>query len=987
MVLPMVASAQPQVAQWQAGEISLTSARTYNNPFLDVAITAAFIGPDGVTIHRPGFWYEGNVWKIRFAPPRIGTWSYSTTCSDISNSALHGQTGVVECIPYTGDLNIYKHGFLRVSDSKRYLVHADATPFFYLGDTHWFMEFEAFNEQFVPMVQKRLQQKFTVYQSHPVGSTLSNSGATSVDPAKYKELDRYFKYIADNGLVHAFGLSAHSTIDYFTPQGSERVAKYVCARYGAYPVLFFTSQEIDLYGNQDKWKHAFDAWNAADDYHHPATCHLWASTAGEPTYWADDPQHDLFFLQGGHGTVQDMAHYKAYWDYNHPTKPFVEAENNYEEIRLGSGSNHADMVRKAAYKSIQCGSLGYGYGANGIWNICWTADDCACCEQWGMDIWSAAINFPAGQQMQYLYEFYTSLKWWELYPRFKDENWASFYDTEKAVIKTAGSDVYVVYFYGDDQTTGRLKNLKPGIGYTAVWFNPETDCYQVIDEGLVSNDGQWAIPAKPNGADWLLWVMDQTASAAYHRISVAAGSGGQIYPSGEVFVADHKEKEFRFQPDFGYALQEVLIDGHSVGAVSQWRFPSVTENHTVEARFSSLGLYKIETYAGGGGRIIPSGPIIVSKGETKSFRFIANTGFVVRDVLVDGVSMGPLLEYTFTQMDGGHTLSVVFSGEKARGLLGEWRLDEMINETTPDYSGTADGLIFGGASKESGGVVNDCFSFDGADDYIQIGNTRLYEGMSALTLSCWIKMSAYPAENCAPVGKEDSYRFIIGKTGAGHFVVKTTQNGWYTTGTVVNFQGITFLPGIWYHLAGTYDGEYIRCYANGKLAGAGSARLAGAIGSSSSAIRFGSGNTSNVNYFNGKIDEVKIYDWSLSEKEVQELYMFYRNASAVDRRIEPMTTPDQMQLLQNYPNPFNAGTHISYYLPEPGRIIITVYDRIGHKICTLVDEKQSAGLHRAVWDGRSDRNALVPSGIYFYQMVAPGLPSACVNMNKMVFIK
>lgn len=499
----------PTVERWRMSEITLASAKTYANPFMDVHLTAHFIGPNGQTVRRPGFWYEGNVWKVRFAPTQTGIWKYTVECSDVENEGLHNKKGELVCVAYTGDLAVYQHGFLKVSQDRRYLVHADETPFFYLGDTHWFMEWEKYDEQFIPMVQKRLQQKYTVYQSHPVGNTLSNRGVTAVDPAKYKELDRYFQYIADHGLVHAFGLSAHKTIDYFTPEGSERLAKYVCARYGAYPVLFFTSQEIDIDNNQDKWKHAFDAWNAVDDYNHPATCHLWASTRSEPTFWGEDPQHDLFFLQGGHGKVHDMAHYKVYWDYSRPVKPFVEAENNYEEIILGPAPNHADMVRKVAYKSIQCGSLGYAYGANGIWNICWTADSCACCEKWGIDIWSKAIEFPGGQQMQYLYEFYTALKWWELAPRFEDETWARFDAPEQSVLKTAGSDVYVVYFYGSGRTTGLLKNMNPGSTYTARWFDPRTGQYFEIAKRIKPQQSHWQIPDKPDEQDWILLTVKE----------------------------------------------------------------------------------------------------------------------------------------------------------------------------------------------------------------------------------------------------------------------------------------------------------------------------------------------------------------------------------------------------------------------------------------------------------------------------------------------
>lgn len=64
---------------------------------------------------------------------------------------------------------------------------------------------------------------------------------TEINPDYFKnELDRKMAYIADSGLVNAFGIGFHSNIDGFV-QGSERLAAYVAARYGAYPVIWITS--------------------------------------------------------------------------------------------------------------------------------------------------------------------------------------------------------------------------------------------------------------------------------------------------------------------------------------------------------------------------------------------------------------------------------------------------------------------------------------------------------------------------------------------------------------------------------------------------------------------------------------------------------------------------------------------------------------------------------------------------------------------------
>ncbi len=75
--------------------------------------------------------------------------------------------------------------------------------------------------------------------------------------------------------------------------------------------------------------------------------------------------------------------------------------------------------------------------------------------------------------------------------------------------------------------------------------------------------------------------------------------------------------------------------------------------------------------------------------------------------------------------------------------------------------------------------------------------------------------------------------------------------------------------------------------------------------------------------------------------------------------------PDQMMLSQNYPNPFNARTTISYSLPEPGHVTLSIYNLLGQKVATLVDGVEQAGEHRVVWEAGD-----VPSGVYFGRLVA-----------------
>lgn len=78
--------------------------------------------------------------------------------------------------------------------------------------------------------------------------------------------------------------------------------------------------------------------------------------------------------------------------------------------------------------------------------------------------------------------------------------------------------------------------------------------------------------------------------------------------------------------------------------------------------------------------------------------------------------------------------------------------------------------------------------------------------------------------------------------------------------------------------------------------------------------------------------------------------------------------PDEYILSQNYPNPFNPQTDINYSLPVAGAVRLTVYNLLGQRVASLVNEFQQAGNYRASWNGRDEFGKLLSSGIYFYNL-------------------
>lgn len=79
--------------------------------------------------------------------------------------------------------------------------------------------------------------------------------------------------------------------------------------------------------------------------------------------------------------------------------------------------------------------------------------------------------------------------------------------------------------------------------------------------------------------------------------------------------------------------------------------------------------------------------------------------------------------------------------------------------------------------------------------------------------------------------------------------------------------------------------------------------------------------------------------------------------------------PDRLVLEQNYPNPFNAATTIVFALPRSGHIKISIFNILGERVKTLVNDNYFAGQHKVIWDGVDERNKPVATGIYFYQII------------------
>ena len=80
------------------------------------------------------------------------------------------------------------------------------------------------------------------------------------------------------------------------------------------------------------------------------------------------------------------------------------------------------------------------------------------------------------------------------------------------------------------------------------------------------------------------------------------------------------------------------------------------------------------------------------------------------------------------------------------------------------------------------------------------------------------------------------------------------------------------------------------------------------------------------------------------------------------------STATVLSLGQNSPNPFNSSTTIAFSIAEPGATSIIVYNVLGQRVRSLIDNNLPGGFHEVTWDGRDEHGRDVASGIYLYRI-------------------
>jgi|APHM01.1.fsa_nt_gi hypothetical protein len=243
-------------------------------------------------------------------------------------------------------------------------------------------------------------------------------------------------------------------------------------------------------------------------------------------------------------------------------------------------------------------------------------------------------------------------------------------------------------------------------------------------------------------------------------------------------------------------------------------------------------------------------------------------GTKISDVTIDSSSVAEIT------VDG----QTVFGVAVSSGLITYYRFDDSSTSVTAvDSSGNNDGIINGATYAGSGQVGTDSLSLDGTDDYVNPGSNLVSSSASGITFACWI----YPnnladnegigiiTERYAP--SATNVQFELGMGSQSNWGSQSTLAAGIFDGTWDITVGPSPTVGSWAHVAATYDGSTIRLFKNGSQVSS----LASSKGVQSPTEDYNVGRRHNARkdeYFNGQIDDVRIYDRALSSSEVLKIY-------------------------------------------------------------------------------------------------------------------
>lgn len=320
---------------------------------------------------------------------------------------------------------------------------------------------------------------------------------------------------------------------------------------------------------------------------------------------------------------------------------------------------------------------------------------------------------------------------------------------------------------------------------------------------------------------------------------------------------------------------------------------------------------------------------------------------------------------------------MTFAQVPTDGLVAHYPFNGNANdESTNSNHGTVNGAML---TTDRFGNVNSAYSFDGVDDYMEISNALLSSTKTSYSLSAWVSVADFhPTESSTILSERygaGSYSYKY------HFSVNDD-----TIPAIAMFNGPNnscsatrrLTASTWYHIVGAYDASteeliiYIDGIAEDSLINS-AGWYSGSNPTQIGRMMGGSNNTTGLNFFNGKIDDIRIYNQLISPIDVEELFNEGKCTNVVNVIKEDTLNIYLSSIITTVYDPSQAVTTVKVY-PNPTDENLTVsidnYTNLSGVTLKVINS-QSAEVHSEAVTGptQSIDVSSWSAGIYFLQVL------------------
>lgn len=435
--------------------------------------------------------------------------------------------------PWKGPSINFTHGKLKVSDNKRFIVHEDGTPFFYLGDTGWELFHRLNKEDTEKYLDNRRAKGFTVIQAVALAeldglnspNAEGNKPLIDNDPLKPNEayfahVDWVIKKAAEKGIYIGLLPTWGDKVDkrwgvgpiIFNKENAFKYGEWIGNRYKNYQNIIWING-----GDRDGGGDNFPVWNAiaegikSVDKNHLMTFHPWGERSSSE-WFHQSSWLDFNMCQTGHGQ-RSYSIYKRIIvrDYNlNPVKPCFDGEPRYEDHPVGWNPNvlgwfNDEDIRQALYWNLFSGAFGHTYGCHPIWQMKTPEKEAVGLAR---NNWYDVLDLPGAFDLIHARRLLESRPF---ISRVPDQSLivTSYYPETDYVVATRGEGYAFIYF-PTGWTADIILDKVGAKSITAYWFDPRNGESKLIETFPGKGTRKFTPPSNGRGKDWIL-VLDDTS--------------------------------------------------------------------------------------------------------------------------------------------------------------------------------------------------------------------------------------------------------------------------------------------------------------------------------------------------------------------------------------------------------------------------------------------------------------------------------------------